>query len=57
MFRMSERMTVAVGGDLRMPVLGENIVASITKDEVHEAVEVLKAGKAQVSDGIALYCV
>ena len=47
---------VAVEGGARMPVLGERLVADITEEEVREAVEVMKAGKAPGLDGIATEC-
>ena len=46
MLRIPERRNiVVVRGGARMPVFGARNVADVTKDEVQEAVEVMKAGK------------
>ena len=47
-----EANIVAVRGGARMPVFGARNVADITKEEVQEAVEVMKAGKAPGLDGV-----
>ena len=51
-----EAIIVAVRGGARMPVLGARIVADIRKEEVQEAVEVMKAGKAPALDGVPTEC-
>lgn len=48
---------VAVGDDVRIPVLGVSNVAYFLKDEVQEAVMVVKSGKAPDIDGVADECV
>ena len=41
-------MLLYIRGGVRMPVFGARNVADITKEEVQEAVEVMKAGKPLV---------
>jgi hypothetical protein len=40
-----------------MPTLGARALKDITKEEVQEAVEVIKARKAPSLDGVATKCV
>lgn len=47
---------VDVGGVARMPVFGERLVVDITREEVQEAVEVMKAWKTLGLGGVVTEC-